>query len=78
MAFKDKSQAVKYQNEFNKAKYDRVTVMLDKGGKDKLKAIADSLGISVNEYIKQAIAARMDRDGITLDKLQDDHNAPGV
>lgn len=55
MAYKDKAQAVKYQNEFNRTKYDRITIMLDKGGKEELKTRAAARGISVNEYVKQAI-----------------------
>lgn len=62
MAYKDKSQAVKYQNEFNKQAYDRITIMLPKGGKDELQAAAARAGQSVNVYVKQAIAARMERD----------------
>lgn len=66
MAFKDKSQAIRYQNEYNRAKYDRVTIMLDKGGKEALQTAAKQAGQSVNEFVKQSISDR-------LAKLQDDH-----
>lgn len=67
MAYKDKSQAVKYGNDYNRAKYDRVTVMLCKGGKDTVKELAALAGQSVNEYIKDAIADRAKRDGHNID-----------
>ena len=35
--------------------YDRINVLVPKGGKDKLKAYAEEHGLSVNELIKQAI-----------------------
>jgi hypothetical protein len=56
MAYKDKAQAVKYQNEFNRANYDRVTIMLPRGSKKAFKRIAEArTDGSVNELIKQAI-----------------------
>ena len=55
MAYKDKARAVKYQNEYNKVNYDRITIMLDKGDKERLKAAAAARGLSVNELVKQAI-----------------------
>ena len=67
MAYKDKSQAVKYQNEFNKVKYDRVTIMLCKGGKDAVKSLAALNNQSVNEYIKTAITDKATRDGHNID-----------
>lgn len=47
----------KYQNEFNKKKYDRVTILLPKGEKEKLKKEAASAGVSLNEYLKNKIFA---------------------
>lgn len=47
--------AVKYKNEFNKQKYDRINLMTPKGKKDLIKAAADASGVSVNELINTAI-----------------------
>lgn len=41
----------RYQNNYNKDKYDRVTILLPKGKKEELKALAKDRGQSVNEYI---------------------------
>lgn len=48
-------------NAYNKRVYDRVGVMLPKGSLDPLKLAAKEAGQSVNAYIKQAIAERMER-----------------
>lgn len=50
---------IKYQNEYNKQKYDRITIMTPKGKKDEIKAAAKAAGISVNEFINQAIDSYM-------------------
>ena len=47
--------AVKYKNELNKQKYDRINLMTPKGKKDLIKAAADASGVSVNELINTAI-----------------------
>ena len=46
---------IKYQNEFNKANYDRVEVNMPKGKKAVIKEVAKAAGQSVSEYINQAI-----------------------
>lgn len=63
MAFKDKAAGFEYQNRFNRENYDRVTVMLPKGDKAALQAAAQSAGVSVGEYIRQAIEAKMKTGG---------------
>ena len=56
MAYRDKTQGIRYQNEFNREKYDRVVAMLPKGSKQVLKDIAQArTNGSVNELVKQAI-----------------------
>lgn len=52
----------KYQNEFNKANYDRVEIVTPKGQKAKIKNAAQAAGQSVSEYINQAIKERMERE----------------
>lgn len=53
---------IKYQNEFNKANYDRQEVVMPKGKKAVIKEAAKAAGQSVSEYINQAINERMTRD----------------
>jgi len=62
MAFKDKANTIRYNNEFIKQAYDRVNLTLPKGQKDKIKAHAESRGESVNSFICRAIAAQVERD----------------
>lgn len=62
MAYKDKSQAIAYINQYNAQKYDRATVMLPHGEKEKLKEHAAARGESVNAFINRAIQEAMERD----------------
>lgn len=59
---KEEFNQIKYQNEFNKANYDRVEVVVKKGEKAVIKEIAKAAGQSVSEYINQAIKERMKRE----------------
>lgn len=52
----------KYQNEFNKANYDRIEIVTPRGRKETIKRAAQAAGQSVSEYINQAIKERMERD----------------
>lgn len=51
---------ISYQNSYNKEKYDRISLMLPKGEKDRIKTAAAAAGESVNEYINKAIKQRID------------------
>lgn len=52
--------AVKYRNEFNKQKYDRITIMAPKGTKEKLLDAVKACGMkSVNEFILAAIEEKV-------------------
>ena len=62
MAFKDKAQAVRYNNEFIKAAYDRIGLLVPKGDKDAIAAHAATRGESVNNFIKRAITKTIARD----------------
>lgn len=60
---KEKFNQVKYQNEFNKQKYDRFSLILKKGQKEKIKTHAEAHDNgSVNAFIQRAIAETMERD----------------
>ena len=51
MAYKEKSEAIKYNNEFNKKAYDRINLTIPKGQKEVIQAAAAAQGESVNAYI---------------------------
>lgn len=40
-----------YINAYNRRKYDRVTLMLPAGSRERLKTMAASVGLSLNAYI---------------------------
>ncbi len=44
-----------YKNKYNLEKYDRINVTVNKGDKEKIKARADALGVSINAYIRELI-----------------------
>lgn len=51
---------VQYQNNYNKQNYDRVTIMVPKGDKDRITAAAKAAGYkSRNEFILAAIQEKM-------------------
>ena len=60
MAYKDKAQAQKVQNEWIKNTYDRINLTVPKGDKDKIAIAAAAAGQSVNAYINEAIRQRME------------------
>lgn len=61
------SSAVK--NRYNNKAYDRITIVIPKGRKADLKAIAERAGESVNSYVIKAVLSRM---GVTdWDELDD-------
>lgn len=78
MAFKEKSEAIKYNNDFIRRAYDRINLTVPKGQKEAIQAAATAQGESVNEYIKRAIEQRMERESIErgggFDNLPPDGN----
>ena len=46
---------IEYQNKYNKEKYDRITIMVPKGDKERLQAYAKKLNLSLNAYINKII-----------------------
>ena len=61
MAYKKTERLIKYNNEFNKSKYDRISLMLPKGKKEILQAAAGKTGESVNGLINRLIDAELER-----------------
>lgn len=62
MAYKEKSEAIRYNNEFNKRAYDRINLTVPKGQKEIIQNAAAECGESLNAYIQKAISERMERD----------------
>lgn len=62
MPYKSKEDAVKHNNEFNRQKYDRISVMVQKGQKEQIQAAAAGQKQSVNAYIVEAITRRMEQE----------------
>lgn len=51
MAFSDKQAAFNYVNQYQKEKYDRITVMANKGKKAEYQAAAKLKGMSLSAFI---------------------------
>lgn len=51
-----------YRNNWISENLDRINLTMPKGKKEKVKAIADRIGVSVNAYINLAIDEQMERD----------------
>ncbi len=50
-----KYNKIEYNNAYNKEKYDRITIMMPKGKKERIKSRADELGKSVSGYINDVL-----------------------
>ena len=62
MAFKDKNQAVAYNNEYNRKTYDRLSVNPTKEEGQRIREAAAAAGESVQGYILKAARQRMERE----------------
>ena len=62
MAYKEKTDAIRYNNQFIKQAYDRINLTVPKGQKDIIQAHAQAQGESVNGFIGRAIAETMEHD----------------
>lgn len=51
---------VKYKNDFNREKYDRIGVMAPKGSKNEWKNVAASQGKSLNAFIVEAVEEKIE------------------
>lgn len=61
MAYKDKAQALKVQNDWIKNTYDRINLTVPKGDKEKMAIAAAAAGQSVNAFINEAIKEKMEK-----------------
>lgn len=63
MAYKNKADAVKYNNEYNAKKYDRITIVVPKGSKEIIQTAAKENGESVNGFVIRLIGQELKRMG---------------
>ena len=61
MAFADKKAAFAYVNKYQKEKYDRITVMADKGKKEKYKEAAKKEGLSLSSFIMKCVDEKISK-----------------
>lgn len=47
---------IKYNNDFNRQNYDKVTIQIPKGEKETWKRMAEKMGLSMTELIRRAIS----------------------
>lgn len=64
MAYKDKSNAIKYNNNFIKEAYDRINLTVPKGRKAELQTVAERHGQSVNGFINSLIDEAMEHERV--------------
>ena len=64
LAYKEKKDAVAYNNRFNKEAYDRINFTVPKGKKEVIQAAAQQSGESVNGFIWRLVQAELDHMGI--------------
>lgn len=62
MAFADKKAAFAYINEYQKEKYDRITVMASKGKKKEYQAAAKEAGMSLSAFIELCVDEKISHD----------------
>ena len=60
MAFADKKEAFKYVNKYQKEKYDRITVMAEKGKKAKYQNAAKNAGMSLSAFIMYCVDEKIE------------------
>ena len=61
MAFKEKEKELSYIAQYQKDKYDRITVMSPKGTKEKLKAAATLRNMSISEFVLFCVTKELEK-----------------
>ena len=59
MAYKEKADAIKYNNAYISRSYDRINLLVPKGQKEIMKRYAESRGETVNSMINRLIDAEL-------------------
>jgi len=62
LAYADKKEAFKYINEYQKEKYDRITVLVDKGKKDVYKEAAENEGLSLSAFVMKCVDEKINKE----------------
>lgn len=60
MAFTDKQAAFDYINQYQKEKYDRITIMAKKGKKAKYQAAAQLKGMKLSSFIMACVDEKIE------------------
>lgn len=64
MAYKKTDKLIEYNNNYNREKYDRFSLMLPKGKKEEIQDILEKTGDkSVNSFVNRLIDAELERIG---------------
>lgn len=61
MAFANKEDAYAYINAYQKEKYDRITVMAEKGKKEKYRAAAKERGMKLSAFMQYCADQELER-----------------
>ena len=61
MAYANKEDAIAYVNQYQKEKYDRITVMAPKGTKDQIKKAADLKGVKLSAFVLDCVEKELER-----------------
>ena len=61
MAYREKERELSYIAQYQKDKYDRITVMSQKGTKEKLKAAATLKNMSVSEFVLNCVTKELEK-----------------
>lgn len=61
MAYREKERKLSYIAQYQKDKYDRITVMSPKGTKEKLKAAATLKNMSVSEFVLNCVTKELEK-----------------
>lgn len=62
-ARKNSEARIKANNRYNEKAYDRISIAIPKGKKEKIQACAAQMGKSLNAYVGEAVDEKMKRDG---------------
>lgn len=66
----EKFDKIKYNNEFNRKKYDKIELMVKRGDKEKIKEHAAGKGYkSINKYVCDMIYSDMESGGAQLRRM---------
>lgn len=59
MEMDKKQEKYKRQNAWIREKAERISLLFEKGTKERIQVVADAEGISISEYVRKAVEARL-------------------